>query len=50
MHLRRAVVYGCVMASFNVEDFGLDRLRELDEEGIAERYLEYITLTRFEGV
>jgi sugar/nucleoside kinase (ribokinase family) len=50
MHFRRAVVYGCVMASFNVEDFGLDRLRGLTDEDIAERYLEYITLTRFEGV
>lgn len=50
MRLRRAVVYGCVMASFNVEDFGLDRLRGLTDEDIAERYLEYITLTRFEGV
>jgi len=50
MHLRRAVVYGCVMASFNVEDFGLDRLKGLTEEDIAQRYLEYVTLTRFEGV
>jgi len=49
MHFRRAVVYGCVMASFNVEDFGLDRLRGLTDETIAERYLEYVTLTRFEG-
>jgi sugar/nucleoside kinase (ribokinase family) len=50
MHFRRAVVYGCVMASFNVEDFGLDRLRGLTDDDIAERYLEYVTLTRFEGV
>ena len=50
MHLRRAVVYGCVMASFNVEDFGLDRLKGLTEDDIANRYLEYVTLTRFEGV
>jgi sugar/nucleoside kinase (ribokinase family) len=50
MHFRRAVVYGCVMASFNVEDFGLDRLRGLTDDDIADRYLEYVTLTRFEGV
>jgi sugar/nucleoside kinase (ribokinase family) len=50
MHLRRAVVYGCVMASFNVEDFGLDRLKGITDEDIANRYLEYVTLTRFEGV
>jgi sugar/nucleoside kinase (ribokinase family) len=50
MHLRRAVVYGCVMASFNVEEFSLERLKGLTDEDIAERYLEYVTLTRFEGV
>jgi sugar/nucleoside kinase (ribokinase family) len=50
MRLRRAVVYGCVMASFNVEDFGLDRLKGISDEDIANRYLEYVTLTRFEGV
>ena len=48
-HLRRAVVYGCVMASFNVEDFSLDRLKGLTEDDITNRYLEYITFTRFEG-
>ncbi len=49
MHLRRAVVYGCVMASFNVEEFSLDRLKGLTDEDITNRYLEYVTLTRFEG-
>jgi len=49
MHLRRAVVYGCVMASFNIEDFSLERLKGLGEDDIAGRYLEYVTLTRFEG-
>jgi len=50
MHFRRAVVYGCVMASFNVEEFSLERLKGLTDEDVANRYLEYVTLTRFEGV
>ena len=49
MHFRRAVVYGCVMASFNVEEFSLERLTGLTDEDITNRYLEYVTLTRFEG-
>jgi len=47
--LRRAVVHGCVMASFNVEDFSLDRLTSLTDEAITNRYREYVALTHFEG-
>jgi sugar/nucleoside kinase (ribokinase family) len=36
-HLRRAIVYGSVMASFAVEDFSLDRLIRLTEEEIEAR-------------
>lgn len=35
--LRRAIVYGSVMASFTVEDFSLNRLRRLDPKEIDER-------------
>jgi hypothetical protein len=35
--LRRAIVYGSVMASFTVEDFSLDRLRSLGESEIEDR-------------
>ena len=35
--LRRAIVYGSVMASFTVEDFSLDRLRSLGEAEIEDR-------------
>lgn len=37
-NLRRAVVYGSVMASFCVEKFGADRLRELTRFDIDRRY------------
>jgi sugar/nucleoside kinase (ribokinase family) len=36
--LRRAMVYGSVMASFTVEDFSLNRLLRLTEPEIEERY------------
>ncbi len=45
--LRRAAVVGSVMASFQVEDFSLDRLKRLTEPEIRERYARFEELTRF---
>jgi sugar/nucleoside kinase (ribokinase family) len=45
--LRRAIVYGSVVASFAVENFGLKRLIELSSEEIEERYHRFIELTDF---
>ncbi|MBI2357555.1 MAG: sugar kinase [Deltaproteobacteria bacterium] len=45
--LRRAIVYGSVVASFTVEDFGLKRLAALSVEEIEERYRRFIELTDF---
>ncbi|MBI2540650.1 MAG: sugar kinase [Deltaproteobacteria bacterium] len=45
--LRRAIVYGSVVASFTVEDFGLQRLTRLSGEEIEERYRRFIELTDF---
>lgn len=47
-NLRRAVVYGSVMASFAVEEFGLKRLLELTAQEIEERMREFAQLTRFD--
>jgi sugar/nucleoside kinase (ribokinase family) len=44
---RRAAVVGSVMASFQVEAFSLDRLRELSDTEIAGRYRAFQDLTRF---
>ncbi|MDQ3933481.1 MAG: PfkB family carbohydrate kinase [Actinomycetota bacterium] len=44
--LRRAMTYGSVMASFNVEDFGTERVSRLEEREIAERYEEFREITR----
>jgi len=44
---RRAIVYGSVVASFAVEDFGLKRLTALSLAEIQERYERFAQLTDF---
>jgi sugar/nucleoside kinase (ribokinase family) len=46
--LRRAMAYGSVMASFNVEDFGTERVCRLERSEIDERLREFKRLTHFE--
>ena len=46
--LRRAVVHGSVMASFNVEDFSLGRMRTLTREEIDARYQEFQRIAYFD--
>jgi sugar/nucleoside kinase (ribokinase family) len=46
--LRRAVVHGSVLASFNVEDFSLNRMRRLGAEEIQERYREFRRISFFD--
>jgi sugar/nucleoside kinase (ribokinase family) len=45
--LRRAVAYGTVLASFNVEEFGVERVAELTEDEVAERYEALGAMTHF---
>lgn len=45
--LRQAVVYGSVMASFNVEDFSMRRLQRLTSKEIKSRFNEFKKLTYF---
>ncbi len=47
---RKAVVYGSVMASFNVEDFSLNRLRSLTQDDIAARYRAFKEIAYFEAM
>jgi sugar/nucleoside kinase (ribokinase family) len=47
-NLRRAVIYGSVMASFAVEEFGLGRLLCLSAAQIAERFHAFKKLTHFD--
>ena len=46
-NLRRAVIYGSVLASFCVERFSLDRYRALAPSEIEQRFDEFRGLTRF---
>jgi sugar/nucleoside kinase (ribokinase family) len=46
--LRRAMGYGTVLASFNVEQFGTERVAGLTREEIDERFAELHSMTRFE--
>jgi sugar/nucleoside kinase (ribokinase family) len=46
--MRRAIVFGSVLASFTVEKFSLDRLREITLRDVQERYQDFRTLTHFD--
>ncbi|MFN2509468.1 MAG: PfkB family carbohydrate kinase [Chthoniobacterales bacterium] len=45
---RRAMIYGSVLASFNVEAFSLERLRGLTKEEIDARYEVFRAMSQFE--
>ena len=46
--LRKAMIYGSVLASFCVEAFSLDRLRNLSMQEITERYETFKLMSQFE--
>ena len=46
---RQAVIAGSVIASFAVEGFGLDRLANLSQEEITDRFHEFEDLTTFDA-
>ena len=48
LELRRATIFGSVLASFTVEKFSLDRLREITLADVQERYHDFRSLTHFE--
>lgn len=48
--IRQAIVFGSVMASFNVEDFSLDRMKRLDYKQIESRYKSFKALTSFRDI
>ncbi len=49
-NIRQAVVFGSVMASFTVESFSLDRLKELQYTEIEDRFREMKLLSDFESI
>ena len=46
-NLRRAVVYGCVLASFTVEGFGVSGLARADRDSILARAEAISDMTKF---
>ena len=48
--MRRAMVYGTVMASFNVEEFGTERVDRLTHSEINQRFSDFKKLTHFEEI
>ena len=46
--IRRAIIFGSVLASYTVEKFSLDRLREIGIGDIQRRYQSFRELTHFE--
>ncbi len=45
--IRKAIVYGSVVASFNAEDFSLERMKRLTKEEIEKRYGEFERIREF---
>ena len=48
--LRRAMIFGSVMASFNVEEFGTERVQRLTHAEINERFRAFKRMTHFEEI
>jgi sugar/nucleoside kinase (ribokinase family) len=48
--LRRAMVYGTVLASFNVEQFGTERVAKLSRDEVDARFEDLRAMTAVEAV
>ena len=48
--MRRAMIFGSVMASFNVEEFGTQRVRRLTHEEINQRFHTFKQMTHFDEI
>jgi sugar/nucleoside kinase (ribokinase family) len=48
--IRQAIVFGSVMASFNVEDFSLERMKRLQYREIETRFKNFKALTSFRDI
>ncbi|HVF23314.1 MAG TPA: PfkB family carbohydrate kinase [Pyrinomonadaceae bacterium] len=48
--MRRAMIFGSVMASFNVEEFGTARVRRLTYQEINERFRAFKRMTHFDEI
>jgi sugar/nucleoside kinase (ribokinase family) len=49
-YVRRAMIYGSVLASYSVEDYSLDRFRTLTAADVYARFRAFKALTQFEDI
>ncbi|MFH1825977.1 MAG: PfkB family carbohydrate kinase [bacterium] len=49
-NIRRAIIVGSTMASFNVEDFSLDRMKRLERSEIQARFDDFRRFSKFEAL
>lgn len=47
-NMKRAIIYGSAMASFCVEKFGTERLKNLTQQDIEDRVREFVDLVQFD--
>ena len=48
--MRRAMIFGSVMASFNVEEFGTERVKRLTHDEINDRFRAFKRMTHFDEI
>ena len=48
--MRRAMIFGSVMASFNVEEFGTERVQRLTHDEVNQRFRDFKRFTHFEEI
>jgi sugar/nucleoside kinase (ribokinase family) len=48
--IRQAIIFGSTLASFNVEDFSLNRMKTLQMQEILDRFAEFRLMSHFEEV
>ena len=49
-NMKRAVIYGSALASFCVEKFGTERLKNLSQQEIEDRVQRFVRLVAFDTV
>jgi sugar/nucleoside kinase (ribokinase family) len=47
-NLKKAIIFGSTLASFCVEEFSVDKLKQLSKDAIQERYEEFWQMTGFD--
>ena len=47
-NMKRAIIYGSAMASFGVEKFGTERIKNLSSDELKDRVNEFVNLSHFE--